>query len=86
MSEYIECVITQKKIKEICEQYRIAYGKEYGGFAKAIAEVTENQPTSVEIVKCRDCKFYDGILFCKLRNKGVIVTRSDFCSFGIRRG
>ena len=60
MAEYIEREITQKKIKEICEWYRIAYGKEYGGFAKAIAEVTEQIPTAdvAEVVRCKDCKHH----------------------------
>ena len=53
--EYIERETLQNKIKEICKDYGIAYGKHYGGFAEKIANVT-NMVSAADVQEVRHGK------------------------------
>lgn len=54
--EYIERETLQNKIKEICKDYGIAYGKHYGGFAEKIANVT-NMVSAADVQEVRHGKW-----------------------------
>lgn len=40
---------------------------------------------AVPVVRCRDCKHRGDRLYCRLRKSPVIVTNTDFCSYGERK-
>lgn len=44
----------------------------------------DKQPTvdAVIVTRCKDCKFRNDRLYCRLREVPVIVTNTDFCSYG----
>lgn len=46
MSRYIDAKQVQEAIKEVCEEYGIAYGGRHGGFAEKIAKVTDTIPSA----------------------------------------
>ena len=49
--------------------------------------VVNDVPTvdAVPVVRCRDCKYYDGKWMCKI--SGVPSRKpNDFCSYGERKG
>lgn len=52
-----------------------------------MAELIDKQPTveAVPVTRCKDCKFRNDRLYCRLRKVPVIVTNTDFCSYGERR-
>ena len=56
-------------------------------FWSQIAKTIDSAP-SIDIVRCRECKWYDGKGHCKLRygSLGVFedVRTDDFCSYGER--
>lgn len=39
----------------------------------------------VEVVRCKDCKHREDRLYCRLHKHPVIVTNTDFCSYGERK-
>lgn len=43
----VKCEI-QRKVKAICEEYGISYGKRYGGFAEELAAIFEEEGVSNE--------------------------------------
>ena len=53
---------------------------------KLFADIVKAQPTAdvIEIVRCKDCKWWDGN-DCKARDIDVVDV-DDFCSYGERRG
>lgn len=46
-TKYFDADSIQTEIKKACEEYGISYGKEKGGFAKRLAEITEKVNTQV---------------------------------------
>lgn len=53
-----------------------------------MAELIDKQPTvdAVIVTRCKDCKFRNDRLYCRLREVPVIVTNVDFCSYGKPKG
>ena len=64
---------------------RTARNAEICGANKIIDRI-KSAPTvdAVEVVRCRDCKYYDGKWLCKI--SGVPCRKPyDFCSYGTRK-
>ena len=53
-------------------------------FYHGLRGILENAPTvdAVPVTRCKDCKFRNDRLYCRLRKEPVIVTNTDFCSYG----
>lgn len=60
MQRLIDAKETNKAIKKICDDYGIAYGNNYGGFADKIASVIDNMSTidAEPVVRCKDCIYW----------------------------
>lgn len=76
-----------KAIKKICDDYGIAYGNNYGGFADKIASVIDNMPTinAEPVVRCKDCKYhqyFSGEIFCS--QLLLRVEKNHYCSYGAK--
>ena len=57
-----------------------------GAYGYVEAKQIADAPTinAVEVVRCRDCKYYDGKWLCKI--SGVPSRKPcDFCSYGERK-
>ncbi len=53
----------------------------------SIVDYLDGAPTINDaeiVVRCKDCKFRNDRLFCRLRKAPAIVTNTDFCSYGVR--
>ena len=64
----------------------IKEANEEGAYGYVDAKQIADAPTvdAVEVVRCRDCKHYDGKWLCKI--SGVPSRKPcDFCSYGIRK-
>lgn len=49
-NRYVKIDDVQNEVRKICEEYNIAYGEQYGGFAKKIAKLTDSlQEATVDI-------------------------------------
>lgn len=48
---------------------------------------SKEQPTAdvVEVVRCRDCEYYDNLLCGRFNAYGTSVEEDDYCSYGERR-
>ena len=60
-----------------------------GGTAiRLIHNAIDTAPTAkaVSVTRCKDCKFRNDRLYCRLRDVPVIVTNVDFCSYGKPKG
>lgn len=58
-------------------------------FAKGIADWIEENRNKVEVVRCKDCKWYK-TMYCKMDRWTDLVTiyvakKDDYCSYGERR-
>ena len=64
----------------------IKEANEEGAYGYVDAKQIADAPTvdAVEVVRCRDCKYYDGKWLCKI--SGVPSRKPcDFCSYGERK-
>ena len=60
---------------------------EEGAYGYVDAKQIADAPTvdAVEVIRCKDCKYYDGKWLCKIC--GVPSRKPyDFCSYGERKG
>ncbi len=63
------------------------YIKEY---RKSVLKIVDEAPTvdAVEVVRCKDCKYWDEDRRCNGRKNGLVMEYTwddDFCSYGERR-
>ena len=60
---------------------------EYVYDTNAVLDSIDEQPTvyAVEVVRCKDCKHREDRIYCRLRKQPVIVTNTDFCSYGEKK-
>lgn len=78
---------------EAMREYWLENGEnEYVYDTNAVLDSIDEQPTvdAVEVVRCKDCKHYDGKWHCwrnyKPGMRGAdMVDEEDFCSYGERR-
>lgn len=76
--------------KYINLDYLIRFIKENGYI---YASILENWPTvdAVEVVRCKDCRYYNAFQGCPVRISGCFMNGkllprlNDFCSYGERR-
>lgn len=87
MARYIDADLAQNTIKKLCDDYKISYGKKYGGFGGKISNIMENIPTAdVQEIKHGKWKevYKNGITTvyectnCKHLTFGI----SDYCICG----
>lgn len=72
------------------KNYHVGFGSFYLAYVfKWLSEEfeIEDAPTAaaVKVTRCKDCKFRNDRLFCRLRKVPVIVTNTDFCSYGKKK-
>lgn len=48
-------------------------------------EVPKVNQNLVEVVRCKDCKFYLSVENCPIKPNAVVQNRNSFCSWGERR-
>lgn len=61
--------------------------------AKKLWKRIKEQPTidAVEVVRCKDCKHHEKFLFddskvlCWVHDTDIVVSQTDYCSYGERR-
>lgn len=88
MSRYIDA----DALIEACEQWKESVEQDAQdaawnhGIDACINEIKHHAPTvnAVEVVRCKDCKWWDGIE-CQTRDIDVVDV-DDFCSYGERKG
>ena len=87
MSEYIDKDALIETLKDAHKRLieTIGYTRHTIGFEGAM-DYVEEAPTAdvVEVVRCKDCKWWDGIE-CQTRDIDVVDV-DDFCSYGERKG
>ena len=58
------------------------------GWNEAIEAIEENEPTAIDIVRCKECKHWhkwsDWEMFCGHFDGGIGSDADDFCSYGVR--
>ena len=75
MSRYIDA---DAFLKEYCEPYPHVYM----AMSKAVADAP-----SIDIVRCKECKWYSDMCGCTEHDEVYLVTNpDDFCSYGEREG
>ena len=54
---------------------------------KLFENILEQLPTAdvVEVVRCKDCEYYDNFLCGRFNAYGTSVEEDDYCSYGERR-
>lgn len=92
----IDADAANKEIEKVCNDYGIAYGNNYGGFADKIATVIDNMPTidAEPVVRCKNCKYFTNNIadenlrknFCDRIQVNCFhpVKENDFCSYGAK--
>lgn len=60
---------------------------EYAKGWNSAIEILQAAPTvdAVEVVRCKDCKYYGDEYFCPLRSLADYTDTNDYCSMGERR-
>lgn len=89
MQRLIDAEEANKAIKKICDDYGIAYGNNYGGFADKIASVIDNMPTidAEPVVRCKNCKYHymhEGRIMCNIFCNLFAVAENHYCSYGAK--
>ena len=100
MAEYIERQALIKAYVDLClARSRLAKSRKgaafYQGDLLPETELTDKEwmrlinatPTidAVEVVRCKDCKYYGDEHFCPLRSLADYTDPNDYCSMGERR-
>ena len=52
------------------------------GWNEAIEAIEENEPTAIDIVRCKECYMCDEEMWCSFYDS--IMESDDFCSYGER--
>jgi hypothetical protein len=39
----------------------------------------------VKVVRCKNCKYFKYPMLCTIRKPNVVITRTDYCSYGERK-
>lgn len=60
-------------------------GNVSGDFIPAFEIALAPTIDAVEVVRCKNCKHREDRLYCRLHKHPVIVTNTDFCSYGRRK-
>lgn len=96
MAEYIDKADLVKRLESRVKDY----GRDCNSNApiisrtyQAVLHMVENLPTAdfVEVVRCKDCKHWGGVVFgyrCRKfsgMNTQIQTSENDFCSFGERK-
>ena len=88
---------TEQRLVDAKKAYEIARSSgRHDDFGKCMADLTslkellEDCTTvdAVEVVRCKECAFWDGDRRCNGRINGLVMEytdRDDFCSYGERR-
>lgn len=99
MPRYIDAEPLYQKINDWRKQIKLNYG-EYDDYVECLGEVLtiigfEPNADVVEIVRCRDCEYWDPgspmatiiptPCRCRLRREDFGMTAEDFCSYGRRK-
>lgn len=59
------------------------------GWNEAIEAIEENEPTAIDIVRCKECKYAEDCEQMVVFENGKYITsgyKLDFCSYGEREG
>lgn len=67
-----------------CNSLMESIGRKAFNTRQDIQDWLDNAPTvdAVKVVRCKNCKYRKDGLYCRLRKSPVIVTNTDFCSYG----
>ena len=95
MAEYIEREALKKQMNATCRNCDARFDeRECGRCGMEWArKIVRSAPAAdvVEVVRCKDCKYWDGLHSCdchKADENGtpIFMRESDFCSYGERNG
>lgn len=83
MSRYIDAdaIIEFIDLGHYRNPLELCYSEQY------VVDMIESRPTAdvVEVVRCRDCEYYDNLLCGRFNAYGTSVEEDDYCSYGERR-
>lgn len=85
-------LIDKEAAKELIRATEVAFNTRVKSpikakFAEEIARLLDTLPAvdAVEVVRCKDCKYYGDEYFCPLRSLADYTDPDDYCSMGERR-